>query len=193
MVKLKRILRYMAILIVVAMSVGCSSALQPATRTPTEFPPTMTPALPTSTAEPTSPPTEQPFTEVITDFEITFTGEDCFVTGPEEITAGDYSFKFIDYSGKRAFLWVQYDDEDKTYQDYLSRQSQPGEYFPKPAWVRYDTQVEKESRRFDDYRIDIETWRLDSEAMHVILCFIDSPNKELWFGAPIYVTGSVSD
>ena len=192
MFNLKKISKLTILVLVFTFLTGCASLSLPASPTPTSVPPTKTPIPATDIPTPPPTPTEQPFTDIVTDFEILFTGEDCFVTGPDMVESGDYTFKFIDKSGNFGYLWMLHLHEGKTHQDVLDRQSEPGELFPKPGWAHYDTQIERDSQMVKDYRIDIETWRLDEVAIHLIICYLDLPHMT-WFPAPINVQEKLSD
>jgi hypothetical protein len=125
------------------------------------------------------------------DFEVTFDGEDCLVSGPDELPPGDHTFKFIDKSGFGGELWLVYLKEDKTFQDHLDLQSEPGEWYPKPPWVSYDSRVSGESEESDGMRVDTEIWRLDRIGEHTLLCYVPSPAM-LWFAAPLMIVDTPS-
>jgi hypothetical protein len=182
MFNLKKISKLTILVLVFTFLTGCASLSLPASPTPTSVPPIKTPI----------PATEQSFTDIVTDFEILFTGEDCFVTGPDMVESGDYTFKFIDKSGIHGYLQIFHLTESKTYQDILDPQSEPGELYPKPRWVHDGTQIESDSQVVRDYSIDIETWRLDEVGIHVISCYLGLPHK-CWFAAPVNVQEKLSD
>ena len=85
--------------------------------------------------------TSEPLPGLVTEFEITFDGNDCIVTGPAELPAGEHTFIFIDRSEIRGELWLLNLDDGKTFQDHLDLQSKPGEWYPKPSWAHYDSRV----------------------------------------------------
>jgi hypothetical protein len=117
---------------------------------------------------------------------VTFTGEDCTVSGSTELPAGEHAFIFIDQSGLSGELYLVRLEEGKTFQDHLDGQSEPGEWYPKPPWVFYDDQVSIESEDTNDGRVDKSFWRLDNVGEHTILCYVDSP-RLLWFAAPLFI------
>ena len=153
-------------LIVVA---GCGPSAQP-------IPPT-----PTSTSLPTPTP-----------IVVTFDGNDCTVSGPTELPAGEHTFIFIDRSDMRGELWLVYLEDGKTFQDHLDLQSEPGEWYPKPPWVFYDSRVSIESQESNGRRVDSSTWKLDKVGEHTILCYVPSPQM-LWFAAPLMVVETPSE
>ena len=144
----------------------------------------------TTAATPT--PTSEPLPETVAEFEVTFDGNDCTVTGPTELPAGEHTFIFIDRSDMRGELWLVYLDDGKTFQNHLDLQSKPGEWYPKPSWAHYDLRVSLESEELEDRRVDSSTWRLDRVGEHTILCYVPYPQK-LWFVAPIIVVEAPSE
>ena len=107
--------------------------------------------------------------------------------------AGEVTTHFIDRSDMRGELWLVYLDEGKTFQDHLDLQSEPGEWYPKPPWVHYDSRVANESQESNGVRVDIETWNLDKVGEHTILCYVSSPPQMLWFAAPLMVVEPPSE
>ena len=124
--------------------------------------------------------------EVIDPIEVTFDGNGCSVTGPTELKAGEHAFIFIDKSGLSGELYLVRLEEGKTFQDHLDGQSEPGEWYPKPPWVFYDSQLSIESEDTNGGRVDKSIWSLDKVAEHTILCYVDSP-RLLWFAAPLFI------
>jgi hypothetical protein len=121
-----------------------------------------------------------------TDFEVTFDGKTCTVSGPTELPVGEVTTKFIDLSDLGGELWLVYLKEGKTFQDHLDLQSEPGEWYPKPPWVSYDSRVTGESQESKGKRVDTETWKLDRVGEHTFLCYVPSPSM-LWFAAPLMI------
>ena len=136
---------------------------------------------------PTPTPTATP-----TPIVVTFDGNDCTVTGPTELPAGEHTFIFIDRSDMRGELWLVYLEDGKTLQDCLDLQSEPGEWYPKPPWVFYDSRVSIESQESNGRRVDSSTWKLDRVGEHTILCYVPSPQM-LWFAAPLMVVETPSE
>ncbi len=141
---------------------------------------------------PAATPTSEPLPETVAEFEVTFDGNDCTVTGPTELPAGEHTFIFIDRSDMRGELWLIYLEDGKTIQDHLDLQSEPGEWYPKPSWVHYDSRVSSESEELEGRRVDSSTWKLDRVGEHTILCYVASPQK-LWFVAPLIVVEAPSE
>ena len=137
--------------------------------------------------------TSEPLPETVAEFEVTFDGNDCTVTGPAELPAGDHTFIFIDRSDMRGELWLVYLEDGKTTQDQLDMQSEPGEWYPKPSWVYYDSKVSFESEELEGRRVDSSTWRLDRVGEHTILCYVAASPQKLWFVAPIIVIEAPSE
>ena len=164
-------------ILITLLLVGCGA---PAA-TPTPIPPTET-----------SKPTSEPLPETVTEFEVTFDGNDCTVTGPTELPAGEHTFIFIDQSDMRGELWLVYLEDGKTFQDHFDLQSEPGEWYPKPSWVIYDTRVSFEFQESNGRRVDSSTWKLDKVGEHTIVCYVSSPQM-IWFAAPFMVVETPSD
>ena len=161
-------------LLILFLLVGCSA------------PATPTPIQPTETSSPT------PVPEIVAEFEITFDGKDCTATGPTEVPAGKHTFSFIDISDMKGELYLINLDDDKTFQDNLDLQSEPGEWYEKQPWAHYDANYTYESQESNGKRVSFETWLLDKVGEHTILCFSDNPLK-LWFAAPIIVVEAASE
>lgn len=75
----------------------------------------------------TTPPTH--------DFEVTFDGNSCTVSGPAEVPIGDYSFRLINSSDSRIKLMVTQLLEGHTFQDLVDLQTEPGDNFMVKAWM----------------------------------------------------------
>jgi hypothetical protein len=84
--------------------------------------------------------------------EVTFTGDDCAVSGPAALPAGDYLFVFKDLEGKSgADLTLGRLTDGNTYQDFFDLQGgEPGMYVPKPDYI-------DQSLTIVDVDIDIAT------------------------------------
>ena len=69
--------------------------------------------------------------------EVTFTGNECTVSGPVTLPEGEYLFVFKDLEGKKsADLWLGRLTDGNTYQDFLDLQGgEPGKYIPKPDYI----------------------------------------------------------
>ena len=68
---------------------------------------------------PAATPSSEILPETTVKFEIMFDGNDCIVTGPAEVPAGEYTFIFIDQSDRNAELWVANISDGKTFQTAL--------------------------------------------------------------------------
>lgn len=126
------------------------------------------------------------------EFVVTFDGNGCVAEGPSEVLPGEYGFKFIDTSEVKGELWLLFLNKGKTIQDELDKQSEPGEWYPKPAWVHYGSKVSSESEETDEGRVEISVWKLNEIREYTIMCYVGSPQK-LWFVAPIYVVKTLSN
>ncbi len=152
--------------------------------TTTQPEPTSTPLPPTDTS---IPPTQVP-----QPIEVTFTGEECTVTGPTELPMGEHQFILRDLTEKNADLFVQYFIDGKTVQDYLDLQSEPGE------WVEYtnNTLTIMAIMRGAEWNESIDgkvyTYLLNEEGEHVILVGGHSP-RSIWICAPLWVIEAPSE
>ena len=95
-------------------------------------------------------------------------------------------FVFIDRSDPRGQLWLVNIPEDKTLQDLLDRQSEPGEWYGLRSWVLHDERVSSTSEKFEDKRVDFVIWALDKVGEHIVICAIANP-MGYWFTGPIFV------
>jgi hypothetical protein len=73
------------------------------------------------------------------DFDVVFDGEECTVTGPESVPAGEYTFVLTDTSGLSPVeLYVRRYVDGHTHQELIDQQNEaggPGVLIPKPDWV----------------------------------------------------------
>ena len=91
----------------------------------------------TNTPQPTNtdlPPTPTP-QSVEVDFEVTFDGNGCTVSGPTEVPIGEYSFLLNNTSDIRVKLVVGQLLDGHTYQDMLDLQTEPGDTFGIEPWM----------------------------------------------------------
>jgi len=119
----KKILKISFVIIIIPLLVGCGTSETPVpTPTYTSPPPTSTPIPPT--------PTLQPFV-------VTLDGNECTLSGPKEVPPGEYPFFIINQTELEIpFQFARYLLDEKTYQDVLDLQSEPGEFFfPMPSWT----------------------------------------------------------
>jgi hypothetical protein len=145
-----------------------------------------------TTSQPIPTATSLPPTLSSQPIEVKFTGDDCTVTGPTELPAGKHTFTFIDESGMDAELWLLSLRDGKTTQDILDRQSEPGDWYPKPGWVSYDTRLSIESKESDGRRVDSYIWNLLKVGEHTISCYVPSPQM-MWFPAPLMIVEATSE
>ena len=139
--------------------------------------------IPSDTLEPTS----IPLIDKEVDFEVRFTGDDCLASGPSQVTAGEYTFKFIQSNELMGELWLANLDEGKTIQDLHDGQTEPLQWYPKPTWAEYGIKISYEYETVNDIRVIISTWSLERIGEHVIYCHVRTPVKKLWFVVPITV------
>ena len=107
MIASKNILKMVIVIVIISLLVGC-----------------------TITEAPVSPtPTLQPFV-------VTFDGNECTLSGPTEVPPGEYPFFINNQSDLDIpFQSVRYFQDEKTYQDVLELQNEPGEHFAMPGWT----------------------------------------------------------
>lgn len=162
--------------LLLALLASCATTAQ---ETPSPEPTPIPTSIATDTPKPTATPL--PLVEAI---EVTFDGSECVVTGPTELPMGEYDFILKDLSEENVDLWVSLLRDGKTFQDLLDRQSEPGEYLPKPSWVLHDSSI----RRGWNESVDGEvfTFMLNKEGEHAIYIGGYSP-ETLWFCAPIMI------
>ena len=135
---------------------------------------------------PAAIPTSEVLPETIVEFEVMFDGNDCIVTGPAEVPAGEHTFIFIDQSDMGGELYVSNLNDGKTFHNLVDMQGEPGRYFPKPEWTHYDSRISRETEKLEGRRVDTSTYNLDVVGEHVIYCGTYQP-QGLWFGAPLFV------
>jgi len=76
-------------------------------------------------------PSPDPFEDV---FEVTFDGNECTLSGPTELPAGEHTIPLNNLSDYPVFLWIGQPLNGKTWQDGLDLQSYPTEYVLAPDW-----------------------------------------------------------
>jgi len=118
----------------------------------------------------------KPTTEIV----VTFDGEECTVSGPSVLPAGEHSFILNDISEKKVDLWVGRLLEGKTVQDLFDEQGEPSVWWPKPSWFYYTQQIGTE--QINDNGGEVWTYSLNEEAEYVIYVGIyKKDTKNLWF------------
>ena len=149
---------------------------------------TPTPIQPTETSTPTS----EPLPETVAEFEVTFDGNECTVSGPSESLTGHHSFILNDLSDKRVDLWVGRLLEGKTVQDLLDEQGEPGVWWPKPSWFFYAQQIG--TAWINENGGKVWTYLLNEEGEYVIYVGIYlADTKNLWFCAQTLVIEAPSE
>jgi len=119
---------YICFILFIVGSSGCSGQVAQ------ESTPTNIPLRPTSTIIPPTP-TAIPPTDIPLLFIATLDGEDCTLSGPNELPPGEYSIKLIDLTGNDNGIWIALLTGGHTRQDMLDMQNTPGEYFREPDWL----------------------------------------------------------
>jgi hypothetical protein len=141
------------------------------------------PSLPSNQPVLDAEAVEQAATEVI---EVTFYGESCDVSAPEVLPVGEYSFVLKDLDGKTsAELYVARLTDGHTYQDLLEPQDSPGDYYPKPNWLIYATNIRTVNASTGErsYEVTLESGE------HAIYIGNRLPTNKwgLWFCVPLMV------
>ncbi len=116
---------------------------------------------------------------------VSYDGEECVVTGPTELPAGEHIVIFIDTSEQDAHLSISTLLEGKTTQDLIDLQSYPGEYMDKPSWVKNDRNGYK-LEETKDGRVFTHTYYLNDVGEHAIYCWNYSPDT-IWFAASLTI------
>jgi len=168
--------------------VGCGISAAAPTPVPLTDTPSPTPTQPTDTPSPTS----EPLSETADGFEVTFDGNDCTAKGPNELPVGDHAFIFIDRSDVRVQLELLNLDDGKTTQDLLDRQSEPGEWYPKPIWAHYDSRITSKWEELEGGNVITSTWKLDRVGEHTVACYVGSLPK-IWFPASFMIVEATSE
>ena len=115
-------------------------------------------------------------------FEVTFDGHQCSVTGPSETTVGSKVFLFTNNSGKRAILYVCRLETEKSYNDVLEYIGEPGSDVPEVVWCKkivgtYEFPGEKSS-----------LWKFYfQEGEYSILCEQTEYPAGIWPGSRFFV------
>ena len=132
----------------------------------------------TSTPKPTNtdlPPTSTPHT---IDFEVTFDGNGCTVSGPTEVPIGDYSFLLNNVSDRKVKLVVGQLLDGHTFQDMLDLQTEPGDIFDIEPWMSKPFYYTKDHK--------IYSVSLDEAGEHVISISVYN-HVAIWLCIPFQV------
>ena len=169
------------VIVITLLLAGCS------TPAATTVSPTDTPTVIPLTPEPTSEslPKYDPNTILVT-----FTGDECTVSGPTELPTGNNTFVLKDLSGQYHELYVSILLDGHTYQDVLDLQSEPGEYVPKPRWVVHTLKIERAWNESNGE--EVYTFRFYREGEHAIYIGSYSP-LSIWHCGPLMVVESPSE
>jgi len=138
---------------------------------------TQAPEVPTAIKIPASTPHTN-------DFEVTFDGNDCTVSGPTEVPIGDYSFLLNNVSGQKVLLGVTQFLDGHTFQDLIDLQTEPGDNFMIESWMSKPSYYTK----------DHITWTvsLDEAGEHGILISVYN-HIGIWLCAPFQVIENPSE
>jgi hypothetical protein len=165
--------KWVCTLILITFLSACT-ALQPEP-TPTSIPPTETSSPPTPTLAP----------EPIFFGEVTFDGNECTMEGPEEVSRGRYYFILNNESDINLQIWINQLLEEKTFQDLVDWQEEPGVYLPPPKWIDHPrTMFSEEAGTLVHF--------LDKIGNYAILIG-DSGQSSLWFCEPFSVVEVLAD
>ena len=170
-----------AILITVALLVGCGPAEPAATATPQPL--SLASLLTPVATEPASGSAGAEAEPVVPVLEVTFDGSGCTVEGPAELPTGKHAVSLRDLSGQHQLLYVSLLLEGKTYQDLLDLQSEPGVNFPKPDFVVHGWHIGR--KQTPDGAV-IHTFVLSEAGEHAIYLGTANP-ATLWLCAPLKV------
>jgi hypothetical protein len=135
---------------------------------------TNTPKLTNTDLPPTS-------THQTIDFEVTFDGNGCTVSGPTEVPIGDYSFLLNNASDRRVKLVVGQLLDGHTFQDMVDLQNEPGDIFAIEPWMSKPFYYTK------DHKIYIVS--LDEAGEHVISISVYN-HVAIWLCVPFQVIES---
>ncbi len=143
------------------MLTACTQATEVPTATNTKVTPTSTPHA--------------------IDFEVTFDGNGCTVSGPTEVPIGNYSFFLNNTSDSRVELKVAQFLDGHTYQDLVDLQTEPGNNFRIEYWMSQPFKYTK------DHKIYIVS--LDEAGEHGIAISV-YPHVGIWLCVPFQVIES---
>ena len=118
------------------------------------------------------------------DFEVTFDGNGCTVSGPTEVPIGDYSFLLNNVSGRRAKLVVGQLLDGHTFQDLVDLQTEPGDTYGIEPWMSQPFYYTKDHK--------IYTVSLDEAGEHVISISVYN-HVAIWLCIPFQVIETPSD
>lgn len=137
------------------------------------------------------PPTEAPsLTQIPQLFIVTFDENGCTYSGPSVVPIGEYSFVLKDLTGQKADLYIEYFIEDKTTQDYLALQGEPGKWFEPPDW---SVRAFKRGTEWNE-SLGLKVYTFSLTEIGENLIYIGGHNPpSFWFCPPIWVIEASSD
>jgi hypothetical protein len=114
-----------------------------------------------------------PQAESETDFLVTYPGDGCEVSGPEEVPPGEYIVELDDQTDTNMLLYVSKLLDGKTFQEWVDEQETPGVYYPKPDYVEVCSKqwISSEEESF--------IYTLDEALVYVFYVYNMSPQM-LW-------------
>ena len=141
------------------------------------------------TSEP--PPTKSP-EEVVTEAgEVIFDGTECIVNAPRTLPPGEYSYVLRDYSEYEVQMYVGKLLGDKTTQDMLDLQGEPGSYVTEALFDKaYDSAVELGAARYNPDGGEVHTYKFISEGEYTVgIWSYQTPTIPftVWFCAPLWI------
>ncbi len=113
------------------------------------------------------------------EIEVTFSGNECTVSGPTEILMGDHPIVLNDQSDINVSLWAGKLNNGKTFQDLLDLQSEPGESFPVPSWVVF-------AQKYSTSDSEDKIYVLDEPGEYSLSVYNPFP-ETVWLCAPLHV------
>jgi hypothetical protein len=108
---------------------------------------------------------------------VTFRDGECTVEGPEEVSRGIYYFSLIDESDTNLKVVINQLLDEKTFDDLLDWQGEPGVYRPAPSWIDHPRSI---------YSEEGMVHYLDQVGNYAILLYSGYPSS-LWFCEPFLV------
>jgi hypothetical protein len=134
------------------------------------------------TIQPTQPlpPTPTLSDEPIYFGEVTFNKDnECTVDGPEEVTRGKYYFTLVNESDDDLMVFLNYLSDDKTIDDLVDWQEEPGVYLSPPPWVDHPFALY-------NFEVETEVHHLDQVGYYAVVVG-DNLMRILWFCEPFNV------
>jgi len=150
-----------------------------------------------TTSEPA--PTESPEEVVIEVGEVIFDGTECTVTGSTKLSPGKYSYVLRDESEYEAQMYVGRLLGDKTMQDMLDLQGEPGSRGNVTAALldeAYVWAIEPGAAWYKPDGGEIHTYILSTEGEYTVGIWsyeTETIPFTVWFCAPLWIEGTPSD